>query len=1336
MQRNEVDSSAGASQLATRYDDVPTAMIAHTELEDSESNPEIMSNVSTTTFDLLPDDSGVEDLAIEPEALLPETQIIPIAEFADFTAADFTDAVFAKTAESYIIDLTDDAGQTGDSTSTSEEAVPQEFGQGAHPQYYVIADDDNTSTTISFPPPNPFGADTSEEVPHRRSSHLPKTFTFAMGLFVERFGISTRAWEALGEVLQISTISDELASLPLNVIVFKKHTRSHLPLLPLRRKEVEVEINQQPSLAPSKKNKGKIKIRRQMMYWLDPIHLVQKMLSAPAFMKNVHVGMARLVDAPAELWESTAWGSSIRATSGEYACFPGKHPLFPSDIVRFVCPDSDCNCRSEHRLHTGRVIFVGMDKRKLSPRPGEVIIEIQHIFAEHELPEDLHGLIATEGLLPPDPQELILIEDNTIHLHQEDVFHRRVDIFLDYDFGMLESEVGAVAAHNIGSALARKCLGQDFYIKRVMNIDAMTIRPLNMLAPPRGELEIKAFGRDVFVKNASRKCFSLPIMSFIDGFGLYRNMHRTLKGWYASLAGMSASDRDRRINVFHIALGPHGSDFNDVVEALQILRTLDVGMEMEINGEKCLVTAFALCYVGDMPQQNENSGIRHQGARHGCRRCKANREGRGDVLFDIILNGRYHEQLIRQRKYLNTLNKTGKTEYCRATGLSEKPSPLEKISPALDLGRSRPGNPAHAEYAGMGKRLQDLLFEAILMNRAQEAYVRVLQNFKFLAGWPRFQSPVTNLDSWRMQEAARSLIVTPVLLRTWLTADKVRPRFLEAIEKLLPKIMKKMGFDAVDTIVYLFHQFAVSGTAIVSREMPEDQRKHMEEILIRARRGIQKMYEAAAIACSKPVSLPDTNTTTPAPNRGATTNRRTWRGKSIDRGRGPNGRAGRVAAEPTGSNRTTFASSAASTITGSAASTNGSSHHDWTFLPRGQFVDIERRGSFKLEPDAQNTATNSSRNPNVAGQLKDRGRQGARGGRTVFISTQTPRAQSGTFYRRVRQGGSQSSPPPGAAETPAHWFEAADQWYIASPKALEWLGLRSIPNVHQARHYPTDTIEIATPNNCNTMIYEDKYKDIKDKVLQTNYRDVEKPLLMKESVQQTVRFLNLGAFSDTDPELTQMMGVLGKTCPALIAAYSPASESVFHFDDPQQDLGVDTVLDQIELAGDNKHFKPSSVANCHFASSLRWAFAREYQKPNIFSFGRLPLQWCRRLSYDDHIKEQRFTFNSGDFVITALGEIVRIDYFFVHQSSTDERRAFVLCRKTFDPEQQDRVIPEPILHLTEENTVIGLPALISDKVYIISVQEKLRLDGTVEPGKLQIGGTKLLIHLDMDIEFL
>ena len=161
----------------------------------------------------------------------------------------------------------------------------------------------------------------------------------------------------------------------------------------------------------------------------------------------------------------------------------------------------------------------------------------------------------------------------------------------------------------------------------------------------------------------------------------------------------------------------------------------------------------------------------------------------------------------------------------------------------------------------------------------------------------------------------------------------------------------------------------------------------------------------------------------------------------------------------------------------------------------------------------------------------------------------------------------------------------------------------------------------------------------------------------------------------------------------------------------------------------------SSVANCHFASSLRWAFAREYQKPNIFSFGRLPLQWCRRLSYDDHIKEQRFTFNSGDFVITALGEIVRIDYFFVHQSSTDERRAFVLCRKTFDPEQQDRVIPEPILHLTEENTVIGLPALISDKVYIISVQEKLRLDGTVEPGKLQIGGTKLLIHLDMDIEF-
>ncbi|KAF1946754.1 hypothetical protein EJ02DRAFT_335749 [Clathrospora elynae] len=65
---------------------------------------------------------------------------------------------------------------------------------------------------------------------------------------------------------------------------------------------------------------------------------------------------------------------------------------------------------------------------------------------------------------------------------------------------------------------------------------------------------------------------------FIDGFGAWRNVYRTLTGFYFTPAGLPHQERFRGANQFVLAYGPYGSDFDEIARALSpSLRALDVG---------------------------------------------------------------------------------------------------------------------------------------------------------------------------------------------------------------------------------------------------------------------------------------------------------------------------------------------------------------------------------------------------------------------------------------------------------------------------------------------------------------------------------------------------------------------------------------------------------------------------------------------------------------------------------------------------------------------------------------------------------------------------------------
>ena len=119
---------------------------------------------------------------------------------------------------------------------------------------------------------------------------------------------------------------------------------------------------------------------------------------------------------------------------------------------------------------------------------------------------------------------------------------------------------------------------------------------------------------------------SLLFIYFIDDFGLYRYMYRSLTGVYLTASALTLLERQRTKNVFPITLGPHGSSLNDVVKALaEGFQRLEQGCKLRINGEVNMVWAPILAFTGDMKSQQEAAGLSllsclWQGARETLRR--------------------------------------------------------------------------------------------------------------------------------------------------------------------------------------------------------------------------------------------------------------------------------------------------------------------------------------------------------------------------------------------------------------------------------------------------------------------------------------------------------------------------------------------------------------------------------------------------------------------------------------------------------------------------------------------------------------------------------------------
>ncbi|KAA6412665.1 MAG: hypothetical protein FRX48_03657 [Lasallia pustulata] len=328
----------------------------------------------------------------------------------------------------------------------------------------------------------------------------------------------------------------------------------------------------------------------------------------------------------------------------------------------------------------------------MAPVKGQVCIMVQEVVPASSIPISHQYLLnqpVGQRSVYPERNELFIIEDRMTFLCESDIALPTDNIYKDWIFDGSNPD-----SHLLGM------FDKDFFIRRIINFSAESIRPLSLSAPLHAELEIEAYGRDYLaVAFSHSKVISLPFTMFIDGFGLHRTSYRSILGVYIVPAGMTSREQTRRPNVFVLTLGPHGAKPSDVFAVVTSpLSTLDRGTKLTVNGEEIFVCAYTLAFTGDMPQQLANKGLMSQKANYGCGFCLIHSKERQNLNFDIQKYGRYHHRTLAVRRRGDRLNKTACTALFKEIGMKDEQTPLILFAPCLDLIRSRPPDMAHSEF--------------------------------------------------------------------------------------------------------------------------------------------------------------------------------------------------------------------------------------------------------------------------------------------------------------------------------------------------------------------------------------------------------------------------------------------------------------------------------------------------------------------------------------------------------------------------------------------------------------------------------------------------------------
>jgi hypothetical protein len=769
-----------------------------------------------------------------------------------------------------------------------------------------VDDDDSESDTAAQQVPQHVPQQTSftftkSTIEESRRHHRTLNDTeLALSLWCTVYGVSRKQYAALHEILMLME-PGEIQRLPRCIDTLKRHGRENLPLQEIRKATINLDAEKLPTARRqaaeglSFPNVG-TSLSSTNLFFFNPISIYKRVLQS-ALSKNMFFGMAQLVDSPTEMWHSVAWASSIRTTSGNFARYEAGdyagEVILPADIVLYRCNQPRCQQCSSNRFHCGQVCSIWTDHRSnrlLGPENtapeqatigaiGAIVLQIRRLaplkailclqgineaggfvsvpriddakdrdLVAMDSPADLYNTGAIIKPFTDLPGKLLIpIPSLRITLTCPDII-----VFFDTSTG---------SAVSLPSDITYPADAQ--VVRYTLNFTEKVFTPLAQAKPIRAALEIKHFGRQALLSLATQdRVKSLPLLCFVDGFGLYRSMYKSLMGIYLTPCCLPAADQKRLYNTLPLALGPHGSALADVMAALEPMTGLDQGITVEIDGENIVLFGPILAFTGDMPQQQVNAGCLGPTARQGCRFCTTDIQYRGDLERQIHgAKQRGHYEILRVKQHATTApTPTSRDRILRSHGLTTDLPAVANIAPALDLVWSRPSDSAHSEFGGITKLLHQLLIDQAFTLPAMALYCSALRTMPSPPGWKNIQSPYHVL-SYTLQEHGRWAVKAAVLFRIWLRDAHLKPAFKSTMEKVFkPQLAHGtlsdiFGKDSQPTASQLLATVLAavvrSSSILTAAKLTPDLRKGCNSTIIEARKLFQLTCEAAARTSSR-----------------------------------------------------------------------------------------------------------------------------------------------------------------------------------------------------------------------------------------------------------------------------------------------------------------------------------------------------------------------------------------------------------------------------------------------------------------------------------------------------
>ena len=199
----------------------------------------------------------------------------------------------------------------------------------------------------------------------------------------------------------------------------------------------------------------------------------------------------------------------------------------------------------------------------------------------------------------------------------------------------------------------------------MLNIFRRRIKFLRQLHSIKNELKIEYFDRDWFVETFNKFLLFLFYFLFVNDFEIYKNMYRFLKIFYLIFVNFLYKKRRILINVFIVILNSHDAHFKNVIEIFdKTIRTLNRDQNLNINEKQTTICVFIMIFLKNMSQQTNNANFFCHNAIMKCRTCLCSKNNRNDFIYNVIVNDRYHWNIVRQRNQIQNLSKQKTKIFC------------------------------------------------------------------------------------------------------------------------------------------------------------------------------------------------------------------------------------------------------------------------------------------------------------------------------------------------------------------------------------------------------------------------------------------------------------------------------------------------------------------------------------------------------------------------------------------------------------------------------------------------------------------------------------------------